>query len=513
MKAKLLVLFFSIIFSNTFGQARSQLDINNILADVYSNGTLFDGVFEVPAGSFKNTIYLSSFWIGGKDSVGQLHIASQVYGQAGNDVFYGPIAANYSDPTYIQHDAVYKVNQTVINDHIAYYQNVGYVVPNEISRWPGNGNTSNGEATSLAPYVDVNQNGTYDPANGDYPMIRGDQAVYFICNDSRSNHTESGGAPLGVEFHGMLYGYNSSDPALHETVFLNLEIYNRSSLNYDSVYFGLFVDMDLGNYNDDYVGYDSVKHVFYTYNANTIDAVYGNVVPAQGCLSLNRIPSKFVYYSNDASVQGNPVNATEYYQYLKGQWRDGSPMTYGGIGYGGSTPTNFMFSGYPESGIGWTENGVPTFPDDRRGLLSFGPFSFESQEQICYDFAFPFANGTGNPLNSLQNVRTRCTTLQAIYDSCSCDCSFHTGVPQISNEVVLKFYPNPSTGKFEVSTQMLALRMEDKIQVYSSFGALVYESSNIQDHVVIDLNNYADGIYIAKITTKDKIFSSKLIKQ
>lgn len=513
MKTKMFLFLIWSLNQNTFGQVYSQLNINNITANVYADGTLFNGTFEVPSGSQMNSIYLSSFWIGGKDSVGQLHMAAQVYGQAGNDIFWGPIADTYVGPAYSQYNDVYKINQTEINTHISNYMNSGYVMPFSIRYWPGNGNTSNGEAASLAPYVDFNQSGTYDPENGDYPEIRGDQAVYFICNDAKSNHTESGGIQMGVEFHGMLYGYNSSDPVLDETVFLNLEIYNRSNMNYDSVYFGLFVDMDLGNYIDDYVGYDSVNHVFYTYNANAVDAVYGNVVPTQSCISLNNVPLKFLYYSNDTSNQGNPIGASEYYQYLKGEWRDGSPMTYGGSGSGGSTPSNFMFTGYPESGTGWTENGSANIPGDRRGLMSFGPFTFGSQEQICYDFAFPFANGTGSPLNSLQNVRTRCTALQAMYDSCSCDCSFHTRIPEISNDFTLKFYPNPSTGKFEVNTSSLSLKKEDKLQVYSSIGELIFETSNVLGNTVINLSDYSDGIYFARIASKGKVYSSKLIKQ
>ena len=107
MKSKLLLPALCFILSESFGQAVAQLDINNINANVYSNGTLFDGTFEVPAGSGKNSIYLSSFRIGGLDSTGQLHLAAQVYGQAGSDLFYGPIATNYAAPSYVQHNSVY----------------------------------------------------------------------------------------------------------------------------------------------------------------------------------------------------------------------------------------------------------------------------------------------------------------------------------------------------------------------------------------------------------------------
>ncbi|MBK6400091.1 MAG: T9SS type A sorting domain-containing protein [Bacteroidetes bacterium] len=512
MKLKLLSFLIVITASKVLGQASGQLNINNINANVYSNGTLFDGAFEVPAGSFKNSIYLSSFWIGGKDSTGQLHIASQVYGQAGNDLFYGPIATNYSDPSYLLHDAVYKINRTTINDHILNYQNSGYIVPNELSRWPGNGNVANGEAASLAPYADINLNGTYDPANGDYPLIRGDQAIYFIFNDAKSVHTETGGASLGLEFHAMLYGYNSPDPALNESVFLNLEIYNRSDLNYDSTYFGLFVDMDLGGSQDDLVGYDSLKKIFYTYNASSFDLVYGSIVPAQGCLSLNNIPSRFITYNNDNTNQGNPVSANDYYNYLKGKWLDESPLTFGGNGIGGNSVTNYMYTGFPEWGFGWTEIDVLNTPGDRRGLMTFGPFSFESQEQRCYDFAFPFAFGNGSPENAIQNVRTRSATLQNIYDSCSCTCSFHTSVIPVSSASTLKFYPNPSNGKFQIDTEKLNLLKSDVISVYSSIGNLIIKSNTIDSHHVVDLSEYPDGIYFAKITSMNKIYSAILIK-
>ena len=60
--------------------------------------------------------------------------------------------------------------------------------------------------------------------------------------------------------------------------------------------------------------------------------------------------SKFVYYNNDGTVQGNPSGGTDFYNYLRGIWRDNVPMTFGGDGHGagaGSTTDecNFMFPG------------------------------------------------------------------------------------------------------------------------------------------------------------------------
>ncbi|MBK8414466.1 MAG: hypothetical protein IPL22_08125 [Bacteroidetes bacterium] len=35
----------------------------------------------------------------------------------------------------------------------------------------------------LAPFADFNSNGIYDPQNGDYPYILGDESIYSIFND------------------------------------------------------------------------------------------------------------------------------------------------------------------------------------------------------------------------------------------------------------------------------------------------------------------------------------------
>jgi hypothetical protein len=43
--------------------------------------------------------------------------------------------------------------------------------------------------------------------------------------------------------------------------------------------------------------------------------------------------SSFLYYNNDFTVIGNPENASDYYGYLSGTWKDGSPFTDGGDAY------------------------------------------------------------------------------------------------------------------------------------------------------------------------------------
>lgn len=517
MKTKLLFIISLFGCSVVFGQDTAMLDTNNISAKIRSDGRLFE-IFEVPKGSGLKTIFAGNIWIGGIDAGGQLHIAAQTYAQNGADFFYGPMASNYSAASYTStYNNVWKVSKSTINYHIANYTTGGYVVPASIANWPGNGNIANGEAAVLAPYFDVNSNGTYDPANGDYPYIRGDQAVFYMVNDDKQAHGETGGTKLGIEVHGMAYSFASAaDSALWHTVFVNFQIINRSVNNYDSVYFGAWTDMDLGNYIDDYVGSDSLLNMYYTFNSDNFDdPVYGNNPPAQGSVFLNYTISKYVYYNNDFTVTGNPSTASHFYQYLKGRWKDNTPLTYGGTGYGGTTPANLMFSGDPVSGTGWTEAGEGNVPADRRGMMSVGPFSLSSGQKICVDVAYPFARDyAGNNITSITVLRQRVKDIQAFYNSQGYVCPFVTSVNEINFMTnFISVYPNPAKGKFNIRYDKLQKTYNYELGIFNVLGEKVYQSVITNPKSEIDLSQQPSGIYFIKIYDREKNYTGKIIIQ
>src|SRR5205085_4279433 len=69
------------------------------------------------------------------------------------------------------------------------------------------------------------------------------------------------------------------------------------------------------------------------------------------------IMSRFIKYVNDFSDYGNPQAIDDYYQYLDGFWKNGTPVTFGGTGIGGTTPCNYMFPGTTDPafpGQNWT---------------------------------------------------------------------------------------------------------------------------------------------------------------
>ncbi|MBI2966303.1 MAG: T9SS type A sorting domain-containing protein [Bacteroidetes bacterium] len=414
------------------------IDVNNIKARINASGELFSDVpssisfFEVPKGSGKTAIFASNFWIGGLDSSNQLHLAAQMYGQNGFDYFTGPVAGNYSDSLYMNtFKKIWKLDRENINYHRQNWNQPFYTMHLDIATWPATGNPANGEASRLAPYFDFNSNGIYDPDNGDYPLIRGNQAVYFIYNDDASLHTESNGSKLGIEIHAMVYGFDCPvNPALFNTIFINFEIINRSANNYDSVYTGIWVDFDLGNYSDDYIGCDTLLQSGFVYNGSSYDAVYGFAPPAVGVTFLNVPMNHGVYYNNDMTVWGNPAAPDDFYGYLKSLKKDDTPL-----------PFRFMYPGEPDDLSQSSEVSAANIPGDRRYVISTGPFSLKTGGVKTIDAAYTFSRDlTGSNIGSVSLLKQNIQDIRAFFDNNSTPC----GDP-IHSDIILSVNKSDAT--------------------------------------------------------------------
>jgi len=358
------------------------LMINNINALVNSNGILFRnpydvgsyGFFEVPAGSGKNSNFISTVWLGGIDQNNIFHV---VGGQAhqNSDWAAGPISTNYNtyeyDSTY---NRVWKINKSDIDYHIQHWNDTGYVVPRSILEWP-----------DIAEYLDSNMNSIYDPDSGDYPLIMGDQAILAISNDDINDHT-LGRNKMQAEVHSLVYGYNDpSDSVLYNTVFVQFKIKNRSVNDYNDVYMGIYDWIDIGDWLDDYFGVDTATNSFYIYNGDNYDNIYGAHTPAQGVAFLSSKMTSAAYSPINFPY---PYNTIQYFNILNGYWPDGTPYTYGGNGYGGTTPVDYVLSGNPQSTVEWNETNTGLPPGDREGVGVVGPFTLDEGQEICIDVAY-----------------------------------------------------------------------------------------------------------------------------
>jgi hypothetical protein len=181
------------------------------------------------------------------------------------------------------------------------------------------------------------------------------------------------------------------------------------------------VDPDLGGFDDDYVGGDSLLSLAYACNADNDDREYGEAPPSVGFRVIHGPRATPDGVDNDfdgvvdepgerlamtSFVQSGPWDAnfasraygilqarrpTSFYDSL------GAQVTYGGDSRDTTgTPTTFMYTGMPPHF--WSEldigGGVATHPADRQFILSSGPFTLEPGEEDELYFAVLYARGT-----------------------------------------------------------------------------------------------------------------------
>ena len=565
-----LLLFSVMIAINANAQTVSKyLDVNQVKALVFNSSDMHwdlfgtgNAAYEVPVGSGINSDFAASLWIGGYDQFGQLYTAAQTYRQDGLDFWPGPLDttnASVSTTTSNQYDKIWKINKPDVSAFITNFasgnvQNGSYTPNADILSWPAHGTGNNSK--QLAPFVDANNNGIYDPlVGGDYPEMKGDQMLYYIFNDNLNLHAASGGKRFGLEIHATAYAYGgsayaSSYPYLNFTTFYNYKIINRSVNDYSNVYISLWTDADLGYYGDDYIGCDVQNNYGYIYNADNYDETingtigYGSNPPAAGYQILkgpftdafdgidnNRngvideaceqtLLSKFDYFNNSfAGVPlqtTDPQNATQVFQYMTNTWRDGTHVTCGGNGYGGTVNTDFVYPGntYSASPCGsapWSEVTAGNVPGDRRYIMSSGPFTFEAGSTEIIEYAHCTSFDNTNPVAKLKSDMINLKTFYNVFTPPN-TCSAAVSIKEQPLTIDLKIYPNPVSSHLIISLkEMLVAATIEIIDVVGKQQIL--EQAFNTAKIVVNVNDLQAGIYFVKITTGEKSITKKFVKE
>lgn len=480
--------------------ARINLDINNVRARILRGNDMWwdqggSGIagYEIPklddpSLPKKHSLFAGSVWVGGIDQVGTLKVAAQTYRQPttlGVGWWSGPLTLDSATITREEcrrWDTHWKVDRRQIQEHIAAIAagDASYVIPDAIRRWPWQGDVSLGQAANLAPFVDVDADGIYNPQAGDYPDIFGDQSIWFVTND-KGNTPGSGATSIGMEIQTQAFAYQSNDELNNMTFYSNV-IINRGTLRLDSCFMAQWVDPDLGNYLDDFVGCDVPRGLGIAYNGDDDDEGingYGlnppsvgvdffegpfsdigdgidndrdgdvDEIEVTGCDPTPRqeriIMAKFLYFNNDATPVGNPTTAEHAYNYMIGRWKDNTQMVYGGTGYPNSAgattlPAGIMFPGSSDNQFGWSLGGSaqnpitppfswsenepgpgaqPNVPGDRRFVQSAGPFTLESGAVNYITIGVVWARASsGGARGSFNQLLRADSKAQALFDNC-----------------------------------------------------------------------------------------------
>lgn len=489
--------------------------------------------FTYPKDDPTNLIFFAGLWLA-NDEPNNQKLSVQFFSR--NDFGGGKLTSNVNpaSPFFVS------VSKAAINFHLLNYNQPNYQMPKEIRDWPGNGRADFGESPDQAPYVDANNNGCYDPENGDYPYIIGDNAVFLIMNDEQPTN-EYSPDELGVEIHLLAYTFDLPNVKhIDRSLFFRYTIINRSQNDYNNIKFGLYKDMDIGWAVDDAVGTVPSSNIVYAYNKDDFDEIsvpaqpglrgYGSTIPAMGFKSIN-IPLEGSIAYRATNPQAGPVTPFTIPQFYRGLdllWNDSLPITPFANGYNPSRTDAVKFS-YPgdlKKPNEWSAIHPGVGADSLSGsdaisLSVVKPFALKSGEKKSMDFVYSIGVDSSNT-NYLDNV-------ELMIDNANLAARFQQGVVSIlpdfsysscitsvkeltskTTKPQLAIFPNPSQGHINV----ISNDNIESARVIDIQGRLIqtYNFDQIQRMQTLELPTHlSNGFYIIETTDGSSLKTEKFL--
>jgi len=519
MKTKLTVLFLGATFFASSQLSVATLENNNVRTTLMSNGALGyapgtgSATYEVPKGSGKNALFLVSPIFTAEVDSGQL-IGNYSNYSVSSGGYIGPVVNDYSDPWHLEQSIFFHMHDSVINNHFNNWASTGYTPSQEMTDWPAYGNSSLNSSPYMAPFYDVNNDNVYSPVDGDYPLHFGEESFSSVYNyDSIVNPNILNPETRPIEVNYSAYQVNNSE--LENVTFIMHRVTNKSNETLVNFQWGLFADFDLGNPNDDYIGTNVSKNLFYAYNATNIDWSGGGVngygvnPPAIGIVSLN----EGLFATNTVSYGGtHDINFLSELKFNMTGRESSSAINLDSQG----NPTLFVYTGNPNVGGSESQYQLPVPPMDQKGTMSLKPTDLSPGETKCYHFAIVFADSQTGNLESVTKLFEVADAAQAYYnDSVNYDCSMVVTSDIASLEdhqtTELNLFPNPNSGDLYLTANqkinsVIVLTMDGR-----TYNPILNEIQSNQ--YAIDMSDLSEGVYSVQVLFENgAVLNRKIVK-
>ncbi len=249
-----------------------KLDINNISAGYNTWGELNPSTWEADL-IYSVTWPKDSTWVinhnrglimGARDANDSIHVNNEKRYQSRFSYQPGPldtVTCKSNLQIASKYDRIFSIERVEIEEFIYMYEkgfvnDSSYSIPRNILEWPaqGEGNVSR----KLAPFIDVDNDGIYNPYNGDYPKMKGDEMFWYVFTDNFTEYRTCPDRPFGIEVHTSVYAYNLNEEypdsmdVINNCHFVEYEIFNRSDTTYYDTYLGIFDHGSLPDYQQHY---------------------------------------------------------------------------------------------------------------------------------------------------------------------------------------------------------------------------------------------------------------------
>ncbi|MDF1696552.1 MAG: hypothetical protein P1U56_11990 [Saprospiraceae bacterium] len=337
---------------------------------------------------------------------------------------------------------------------------------------------------NLGNFWDEDGDGNYNPCNGDFPVIDirdcepdnrkearellPDEMVFWVYNDNGGPHRLSQATAIQMEVQVQAFAYATNDE-INDMTFYRFKLINKATDDIRDCYFAMWVDADLGCSEDDYIGCDVGRSLGYVYNEDAADGspgtscpggveTYGLDVPILG-VDYFRGPrgpkifcgenpdgtpilcdpppgtgeqdtlvelgmTSFLYQNRGVS---NPPEATqdpdidfEFYNILRGQWKDGTAVTFGNSGFDPASTDSirYVFPDPPNDETGWSMCTADLPFDDRRTVQATGPLLLQPGAKNELIIGAVFVPNIDYPCPDISRLQFADDLAQALFDNC-----------------------------------------------------------------------------------------------
>lgn len=454
--------------TNLFNES-VDLNIGNIIAphlvhgDMWWNPVTGTSPIQFPKGISGQLKGVSAIWVGGKESNGQVLAATQDYRSKGSDFWPGPVGqemSTMSNQHTIDWARIWRINSSSIDAFLALGTHTLANTPTDILEWPGKGNVYARGAQGaylrvtrdMAPFVDVNANGVYEPLYGDYPKMKGSQMLWWVLNDY-SLHPNSRTATLKLEVRISAYAY-AKETIADNIIFYEYDMQHALGETLREFVFAPMGDFDISDALNDNVGYDPVRRVAAMYDADNDGSPSRHIAAGYALLDQpgdtwkNYTPAGAMNFlrTEARSPDSDPENGQESYFVMQGRDRLGNPR-HPLSRYAYSSLDAQCFAGAP--------------PGDQSIILATAPVDFSPGQHLHFAYAFVAADSSGlcPTVRFARLEQTVDTALKVYWNP-----ERHTPT-SVRNAAVsdISLFPNPAqatlhlSGRFPESTSIIVL--------------------------------------------------------
>jgi hypothetical protein len=382
-----------------------------------------------------------------------------------------------------------------------------------------------------------------EPDNiGEAKELIPDEMVFWIYNDNGGPQTLSGPNSIQMEVQVQSFAYSTNDE-INDMTFYRYKLINKATEDLVDCFFSMWIDPDLGCYSDDFVGCDVSRSLAYVYNQDAVDGsngtacegtnTYGTEVPVLGMdyfrgplgpkvfkRDANGVPvldadgkkillepepytgqqdtlvelgmTSFTYAENGGVGSFPPATTdpqrgreTGFYNYIRGLWADGSPVTFGGSGYnpGSADSVRYVFPDEPNKSTGWSMCTAALPFGDRRTMQATGPLLLQPGATNELIMGVVFVPDVDYPCPDITRLKFADDIAQALFDNCF-DITDGPDAPDITSveldrELIIMFSNESTSNNFNESYAELDLQApRDVDNKYRFEGYRLYQLAN-----------------------------------